>query len=282
MSNKILVSCIQYRAFEDEVKTLKKLLPMIINAAKNKPDLITLPECATFLCSNKRKTLLSATKEECSLTIREISKLAKSLKLNILIGSLQTIIKISNKKELVNRSFLINFDGKIVQRYDKIHMFDVTLPNGKTYNESKTYTNGEKAVISNLIVGKKVYKLGLTICYDIRFPMLYRALAKAGAQIITVPSAFTKKTGESHWHALLKARAIETGCYLIAPAQVGKHFQGRETYGHSLIVSPWGKVLADGGKKECIINAKIDISKVNKTRSMIPSLSNEKKFTLKI
>ena len=281
MSNIISVSCIQYKAFENEEKTLKKLLPMIENAAKNKPDLITLPECATFLCKNKKNTLLNAKIEEQSLTIREISKLAKSLKLNILIGSLQTVIKIKNKNKLVNRSYLIDFNGNTLQRYDKIHMFDATLPNGKTYNESKTYINGKKAVISNLIVGKKNFKLGLTVCYDLRFPILYRDLAKAGAEIIAVPSAFTKKTGESHWHTLLRARAIETGCYLLAPAQTGKHFQGRESYGHSLIVSPWGEVLADGGQKECIINAKINISNVNKTRSMIPSLSNERKFTLK-
>ena len=282
MSNIILVSCIQYKAFDDEEKTLKKLLPMIVNASKNKPNLIALPECATFLCNNKKKTLSYSTIEEHSLTLKEISKLAKSFGLNILIGSLQTIIRDNNKKKLVNRSFLIDVNGKILSRYDKIHMFDVKLPNGKTYNESKTYTNGKKAVISNLIVGNKIYKLGLTICYDVRFPVLFRDLAKAGAEIITVPSAFTKKTGESHWHTLLKARAIETGCYILAPAQTGKHFQGRESYGHSLIVSPWGKILADGGKNECIINAKIDISKVSKTRYMIPNLSNEKHFTLNI
>ncbi len=280
MSNTILVSCLQYKALEDENKTLKKLLPMVEKAASTKPDLITLPECSTFLCSNREKTQKIATFEKDSLSIKKISELAKSFEVNILIGSLQTNIKKNHKKILVNRSFLIGLNGNIIEKYDKIHMFDVQLPNGKLFKESKTYNNGFEAKISNLKVQNKTFKIGMTICYDVRFPNLYSDLAKAGAHIITVPSAFTKLTGKLHWHTLLRARAIETGCYIIAPAQVGKHFPGRESYGHSLIISPLGEILADGGKSECIISSKIDMCEVKKTRVMIPNLLNEKKYSL--
>src|SRR5262249_30593640 len=158
--------------------------------------------------------------------------------------------------------------GEIVARYDKIHMFDVDLGNGETYRESANYQPGETAVITDLPWGR----LGLTICYDLRFPALYRALAEAGASFITIPSAFTKRTGEAHWHALMRARAIETGCYIFAAAQGGKHENGRDTYGHSLIIDPWGTVIAEGGTEPGVFMARIDPAKVESVRKSIPSL----------
>ena len=280
MSNKIIVSCLQYTSLKSEIETLKKIGPLIKDAALRKSDLIALPECATFLCEGKNSTLQNACLEKNSVSIYEISKMAVSYKVNILIGSLQIRLN-ENKKLLANRSYMINKSGKIVNKYDKIHMFDVKLKNGQEFNESKIYSSGKKAIVSKLEVKNRKYFIGLTICYDLRFPNLFQDLAKAGSEIICVPSAFTKTTGKVHWHTLLKARAIETGCFFLAPAQVGTHFPGRESYGHSLIVNPWGEVLADGEQKEGIITSKLDINEVNKTRMMIPNLKNQKKYSIK-
>ncbi len=164
--------------------------------------------------------------------------------------------------------------ARIVARYDKIHMFDVDLPNGETYRESNGVRPGEQAVVAATPWGG----LGLTICYDVRFAYLHRALAHAGAAMLTVPAAFTVPTGQAHWHVLLRARAIETGCFVFAPAQTGEHAEGRLTYGHSLIVSPWGEVLADAGEKPGFITADIDLEQVHKARSMVPALRHDREF----
>jgi predicted amidohydrolase len=177
-------------------------------------------------------------------------------------------------ERLANRSFLIDPAGQIKARYDKIHMFDVDLAGGESYRESATYRPGDRAVLANLPWGT----LGMTICYDMRFPQLYRTLAQAGAMFITVPSAFTRPTGQAHWHVLLRARAIETGCFIIAPAQCGEHAEGRKTYGHSLIVSPWGEVLADGGEQVGISLVEIDATKVREARGMVPALDHDRAF----
>jgi predicted amidohydrolase len=163
----------------------------------------------------------------------------------------------------------------VVARYDKIHMFDVTLASGETHAESQNYQAGERAVLADLGLAK----LGLSICYDVRFGALYRHLAQAGADIIAVPSAFTRPTGAAHWEVLLRARAIETGCFIVAPAQVGKHENGRETYGHSLIIDPWGKVLAQATDTQGIVFADLDLSLVAKARSQIPSLRHGQAFS---
>ena len=281
MSKEIIVSCLQYKSLQNEKETLKKITPLIEKAASINSDIVALPECATFINKEKKQTIQNSDFENNSISISKITKLAKDFKINILIGSLQTKVPSNKNYFIVNRSFLINRNGKIIQRYDKIHMFDVELPNGQEFKESNIYTAGNKAIISELNVRKKIYKLGLTICYDLRFPSLFQDLATAGAEIIFVPSAFTKTTGKYHWHTLLKSRAIETGCFVVAPAQVGKHFINRESYGHSLIISPWGIVLADGHTKEGIISAKIDIDEVKKTRKMMPTLSNQKKYSIK-
>ena len=176
----------------------------------------------------------------------------------------------------MNRGFLIDQQGEIAAHYDKIHMFDVDLPNGETYRESRTYTPGEDAVTANLPWGR----LGLTICYDLRFPALYRALAETGSIFLAIPSAFTKQTGEAHWHVLNRARAIENGCFVFAAAQGGSHENGRDTFGHSLIVDPWGRVLAEADVDPAVVIAEIDPAAVAAARARIPSLQHGRRFEI--
>ena len=251
------VACIQYKSYEDEKKTLKKLIPLIYSAAQKKIDLITLPECATFLNTNKSDTMMNASFERNSFSLSMIKEIAKNLDVNILIGSLQTLEYKMLTKKLFNRSFLINRKGNVICKYDKIHMYDVKISKQQSYQESKTYESGQSAKIAKLKINGKYYKIGMTICYDLRFPYLFRDLALNGADLITVPSVFMHITGKDHWHSLLKARAIETGCYIVAPAQYGHYLNKRKSYGHSLIVSPWGKILKDAKTENNIIIADI-------------------------
>ena len=189
----------------------------------------------------------------------------------LLIGSLAIR---ADAGKCANRSYLIRPDGEVAARYDKIHMFDVQLNAGNIYRESDSYAAGGAAIVADVPAAK----LGMSVCYDVRFPELFRQLAMAGAQIIAVPAAFTRITGEAHWHILLRARAIETGCFVIAPAQAGKHQDGRETYGHSLIIDPWGEILAEGGTEPGVISATLDLAKVDEVRGKIPSLSHVRPF----
>ena len=274
------VACIQYKSYEDEKKTLKKLIPLIYSAAKKKVDLITLPECATFLNINKSDTMMNANFERNSFSLKMIKEIAKNLYVNILIGSLQTLEYKMLTKKLFNRSFLINRKGKVICKYDKIHMYDVKISKQQSYQESKTYESGQSAKIAKLKVNGKYYKIGMTICYDLRFPHLFRDLALNGADLITVPSVFMYITGKDHWHSLLKARAIETGCYIVAPAQYGHYFNKRKSYGHSLIVSPWGKILKDAKTEKNIIITDIDKLQIKIARSKIPSLFINKKYKI--
>ena len=274
------VACIQYKSYEDEKKTLKKLIPLIYSAAKKKVDLITLPECATFLNKNKSDTMMNASFERNSFSLKMLKKIAKNLDVNILIGSLQTLEYEMLTKKLFNRSFLINRKGKVICKYDKIHMYDVKISKQQSYQESKTYESGQSAKIAKLKVNGKYYKIGMTICYDLRFPHLFRDLALNGADLITVPSVFMHVTGKDHWHSLLKARAIETGCYIVAPAQYGYYFNKRKSYGHSLIVSPWGKILKDAKTEKSIIISNINKDEVKIPRSKIPSLYVNKKYKI--
>jgi len=183
---------------------------------------------------------------------------------------------ISEQGRIFNRSYLLDRDGEISARYDKLHMFDIQLRNGESYFESEAIAAGDKAVIA----GTEWGQLGMSICYDLRFGALYRALAQAGAEFITIPAAFTQTTGQAHWHTLVRARAIETGCFVLAPNQCGHHCDKRYSYGHSLIVNPWGEVLADGGAEPGVIFADIDLAEVESARGRIPSLKNERPFTL--
>ena len=272
--NRILsIACLQYSSTENEKHTLKTIKNLIDKALDAKAELITLPECATSLQKNSNITKKLAKIEAENYSLQTLKEIAKLSSVFILIGSLP--IKVHDR--LVNRSFLIGPKGDVLYKYDKIHLYDVNLPNGDVYKESDTYKSGNKAIIGE--IKKNKIKIGLTICYDLRFPHLYQDLAVNGAEIIVVPSAFSNLTGPVHWHALLKARAIETGAFIIAPAQTGYHECGRTSYGHSLIISPWGKVLKDAKKKVGIIHANIDIDEVMKARRAIPVLNSKKIYS---
>ncbi|MDA9657301.1 carbon-nitrogen hydrolase family protein [Alphaproteobacteria bacterium] len=273
VSKHLSVACLQYTSTKDEMLTLKIIKQLIEKAIDLGAEFIALPECATSLHENSTITKNLAKPEVENFSLQVLKKLAKSKGIYILIGSLP--IKLGNK--ITNRSFLIGSNGKILYKYDKIHLYDVNLPNGEIYKESDTYSSGDKAIVGQIEENK--FKIGMTICYDLRFPNLYQDLARNGAEIITVPSAFSNVTGPCHWHTLLKARAIETGSFIIAPAQTGKHQCGRKTFGHSLIISPWGKVLVDGKKKVGVVHAKINLEEVTMARRAIPNLSINKEYS---
>jgi predicted amidohydrolase len=272
-SSLISVSCLQYTSTTNELHTLKIIKPLINKAVDIGSDIIALPECATSLQGDSSNTIRLAKTESKNISLEILKEIAKTNSVHILIGSLP--IKINNK--IANRSFLIGPNGKTLYKYDKIHMFDVNLPNGEIYKESDTYSPGSKAILAKVKL-QKIVKIGMTICYDLRFPKLFQDLAINGAEIITVPSAFSKNTGKLHWHTLLRARAIETGCFIIAPAQTGTHSHGRKTYGHSLIISPWGKIIADAKRDTNLINAKINLDIVKEARLAIPNLNAQRKY----
>jgi predicted amidohydrolase len=234
---------------------------------------VQTPEVTNIL-EAKREALMAAIQPEPEdASLAAFRDTARRHKLWLHIGSMA--LKISPDRA-VSRGFLIDPRGEIEARYDKIHMFDVDLANGESYRESRTYAPGEHAVMASLPWGQ----IGLTICYDLRFPALYRALAEAGSTFLTAPSAFTKQTGEAHWHVLNRARAIENGCYVFAAAQGGRHESGRDTFGHSLIVDPWGRVLAEGGVDPGVVMADIDLAAIATARSRLPSLQHGRRFEI--
>ena len=258
------VSCIQLCSTDCDKDNLKRTTVLIKKAVKQKTDLIITPEVSSKFSLNKKRLLKIATSMKQDRYLKGIKLLAKQYKKWILIGSL--IIK--NKNKLANRSVLINPKGKIKTYYDKIHMYDAMLSKSEKYRESKTFKPGKKIKIVNLPWGK----LGLSICYDLRFPNMYRQMSKKGAIFLSIPSAFTETTGKRHWHTLLKARAIENFSYVFAPGQGGKHCNGRKTYGHSMIVSPDGKIIRELGKREGVITATIDPKFPSVLRKTIPSV----------
>ena len=260
------VSCIQLKSNSSIQTNFIKTERLIKKAVGQKADFILTPEASSLFTLNKKKLLKQCTSMNKDEYLKGIKRLAKKYKKWILIGSL--VIK-TGKKKLVNRSVLINSKGKIHSYYDKIHMYDVILSKKERYFESRTFVAGKKYKISKLPWGK----LGMSVCYDLRFPNLYRNLAKKGSLFLSVPSAFTETTGKRHWHSLLKARAIENFCYIFAPAQGGRHHNGRKTFGHSLIVSPDGKIIKELGKKEGVITATINPQLSKKLRNKIPSLN---------
>ena len=262
------VSCIQLKSNNNIHYNLNKTKQLITRAIKQKTDFIITPEVSSHFSLNKKELLRVCTSMEKDIYLNGIKKLAKKYKKWILIGSL--IIKIS-KNKLVNRSVLLDKNGKIRTYYDKIHMYDVVLSKKERYFESKSFSAGKNLKTFKLPWGK----IGLSICYDLRFPNLYRKLSKAGSLFLTVPSAFTETTGKKHWHSLLRARAIENFCYIFAPAQGGKHYNGRKTFGHSLIVSPDGEILKELRKSEGVITAKVNPIISKKLRKIIPSLKEE-------
>jgi predicted amidohydrolase len=247
---------------------------LIREAAGQGADYVLTPEVSNMIQSNRQAMFENLALEEDDLSLKAYRALAAELKIHLHIGSLALR---ASPERAVNRSFLIGPDGAVIASYDKIHMFDIDLPGGESYRESANYQPGETAVIADLPWGR----IGLTICYDVRFPALYRALAESGASFLTVPSAFTVRTGEAHWHTLLRARAIENGCFVFAAAQAGTHESKRQSYGHSLIIDPWGAILAEGSATETgVFLAKIDPAKVETARKTVPSLQHGRRFSV--
>ncbi|MDJ0922434.1 MAG: carbon-nitrogen hydrolase family protein [Henriciella sp.] len=269
----VKVACLQMRCGTEVAPNIITALTMIEEAAKRGATLIATPEMTNIVDIRPGLSKGKIVSEAASPALAALRAEAKQRKVWLLIGSLALTLEDDPRK--ANRSFLIDPDGEIVARYDKINMFDVEVDDGQSYRESRAYRPGDKAVLADTPFGK----IGLTICYDLRFPQLYRSLVQAGADILTCPAAFTKVTGEAHWHALLRARAIETGSFVLAPAQGGRHQDGRETYGHAMIVSPWGEIQAEADHAEpTIVTAELDLSEVAKARRKIPSLSSDRPF----
>jgi len=265
-------ACIQLRSSDDVAQNIAETSRLIREAKALGARFVATPENTTLMAPDGGAKLAQSFDEAQDPALPLFRALAEELGIWLLIGSLA--IKVSDTKT-ANRSFLIDPKGRIAARYSKIHLFDVDLPSGERYRESNTVAGGDRAVLADTEFGK----VGLTICYDVRFPQLYRDLAKQGAVVLTVPSAFTETTGKAHWHTLLRARAIENGAFVLAPAQGGLHANGRQTYGHSLIIAPWGEILAEGGIDPGVIMADIDIDAVEAARRRVPSLNHDRPFS---
>jgi len=263
---------VQLRTPADQAAALAHAAPLIKQAAGEGAQLIATPEGSNLLQRDRARLVAALRRTDEDPFVQGVCALAAELKVWVLIGS---ALVARPDGRAANRSLLVDDAGQIVQSYDKVHMFDVDLPNGDRYRESALYEPGDSAALARTPWAL----LGLTICYDIRFPGLHRALAQAGADILTVPAAFTVPTGEAHWEVLLRARAIETGAFVVAPAQGGRHEDGRETWGRSTIVDPWGRVLAKLDHDEPgVIVADLDLAEVALTRRAIPALANERSF----
>jgi predicted amidohydrolase len=266
------VALVQMRSAMEPKANIAAALAAIEEAKSAGADYVLTPEMTNIIAKRDRM-MATIVEEERDPTLAALREAARKHSLYIHIGSLA--IKASPERA-ANRSFLIDRRGDVVARYDKIHMFDVDLAGGESYRESHSYRPGDLAVVADLPWGR----LGVTICYDLRFPALYRALAESGASFLSIPSAFTKPTGEAHWHVLMRARAIENGCFVFAAAQGGRHESGRESFGHSLIVDPWGQILAEGGTEPAVILADVDPAQVTAARSRIPSLHHGRRFEM--
>jgi deaminated glutathione amidase len=264
---------IQMRSGLKPAANIDDALRLISEAKSAGAEYVLTPEMTNILAAKREQLFGAIVAEEADPSLATLRELARRLSIYIHVGSLA--VRLSPERA-ANRSFLLDPKGNIAARYDKIHMFDVDLANGESYRESRNYRPGEQAVLADLPWGR----LGLTICYDLRFPALYRALAEAGATMLAIPSAFTKQTGEAHWHVLVRSRAIENGCFVFAAAQGGKHENGRDTYGHSLIVDPWGRIIAEGGTDPGVVMAEIDPAEIAKARARIPSLQHGRRFEI--
>lgn len=268
------LACVQVNASDDMEANIAAAEDFARRAAADGAQLIGFPENVAFMAPDGIGVREAAKPQDSHPALARFQVLARELKTWLLVGSLG-IAGVDAQGRVANRSFVVDADGNVVTTYDKIHMFDVVLADGESYRESSTFCPGAEAVVTDTPFGR----LGLTICYDVRFPYLYRALAQAGAELISVPAAFTRTTGTAHWHTLLRARAIETGAFVFAPAQCGTHPRGRKTFGHSLIVNPWGEVLADGGEEPGFVTADIDLARVAQVRAQIPALAHDRDFS---
>ncbi|MBV8118398.1 MAG: carbon-nitrogen hydrolase family protein [Alphaproteobacteria bacterium] len=280
MTTAFTAACIQFTAARDYQPNIEVVSDLVRRARDSGADFVLTPENTGLIEPVGRLRREKARSEANHPVLAALCEVARETGVWLLIGSLAVDISLepgapTGERRLANRSYLIDARGAIIARYDKIHMFDVDLDGGESYRESNAFRPGERAVLAATPWGR----LGMTVCYDLRFPQLYRALARAGADFLAIPSSFTVPTGQAHWHILLRARAIEGGCFVFAPAQWGEHAEGRRTYGHSLIVGPWGEVLADAGEGVGTISAKIDPARVGEVRRMVPSLSHDRPFS---
>lgn len=271
------VALVQLNVGSDPSANLPETQTLVRAAAAGGARFVLTPECTNGLSSDRAHQRAVFHHEADDPTLAALCAQARDLGIWLLIGSLGLLTQDADGR-FANRSFLIAPDGAVKARYDKIHMFDVNVTETEVYRESAGYRPGSRAVLADTPIGR----IGMTVCYDVRFPHLYRRLAKAGAQIITVPAAFNHLTGQAHWHTLLRARAIETGCFVLAPAQTGFHPEsngkGRKTFGHSLAIAPWGEILADAGDEPGITFAEIDLAEVERARARVPSLFHDRDF----
>jgi predicted amidohydrolase len=271
---RFIAACAQMRSGRDPRTNRDAAAALVREAARQGARYVQTPEM-TSLVERSRKALFERVgPPESDPTLAALREVARERRVVVHIGSIP--VRVGDK--IANRAFLIDAGGDVVASYDKIHLFDVDLPNGESWRESATYAGGDRVVLAQTPWGH----LGLTICYDVRFPALYRALAEAGASFLSAPACFTRQTGEAHWHVLHRARAIETGSFMISAAQGGTHEDGRETFGHSLIVDPWGRILAEAGTEPGVILAEIDVAEVANARARIPVLEHARPFTVEI
>jgi len=273
-STRFTAACIQMRSGRDLFKNRDDAVALVREAAEKGAHFAQTPEMTSLVCRDRAEMFEKVGPQDQDPVLAALREVAREKGIVVQIGS----IAVKEGDKVANRAFLIDSDGEIVASYDKIHLYDVDLPNGESWRESATYTGGSKAVLAETPWGY----LGMTICYDVRFAALYKALAEKGASFLSAPAAFTRQTGEAHWNILHRARAIETGSFMISAAQGGLHEDGRETFGHSLIVDPWGRVLAEAGTEPGVILAEIDPAQVTEVRGRIPTLKNARSFTVEV
>ena len=266
-----VAACVQMRSGRDLLVNRDAAIAGVREAAKAGAHYVQTPEMTSLVERSRSRLFEIVTGQEDDPVLAGLREAARETRTVVQVGSLA----VKSGDKVANRAFLIDAEGEIVAAYDKLHLYDVDLPTGESWRESATYTGGACAVVAETVLAP----IGLGICYDLRFPALFRALAEAGAAILTAPACFTQQTGEAHWHVLQRARAIETGSFMISAAQGGRHEDGRDTFGHSIIVDPWGRVLADaGGNEPGIILAEIDLTRVADARQRIPALAHAKPF----
>ena len=265
-------ACLQVNASNDMDANIQAAAALACDARAAGADLVVMPENVSMMEWGRANILAKALPEADHKALHAFKELARETGLWLHTGSLSVLLEEGDR--VANRSYVLSPEGEVVAQYDKIHMFDVDLGEGERYRESATFAPGREAVLAETPWAP----VGMSICYDLRFPQLYRTLAQAGAQILTVPAAFTRVTGKAHWHVLLRARAIETGSFVLAPAQCGEHAGGRQTFGHALIVSPWGAILADAGEQPGYIMATLDLDQVSEARGKVPSLEHDRAF----
>ncbi|HEY7382372.1 MAG TPA: carbon-nitrogen hydrolase family protein [Beijerinckiaceae bacterium] len=270
--SRFIAACVQMRSGRDPLANRDAAAALVREAASQGAQYVQTPEMTSLVERSRPALFEKVGPEEHDPTLAAMREVARERHIVVHLGSLP--VRVGDK--VANRAFVIDSDGDLIASYDKIHLFDVDLPNGESWRESATYTGGDRAILAALPWGL----LGVTICYDVRFPALYRALAENGAAFLSAPACFTRQTGEAHWHVLHRARAIESGAFMISAAQGGRHEDGRETFGHSLIVDPWGRILAEGGTEPGVILAEIDVGQVAEARARIPALRHARTFAV--